>query len=235
MARYVIVQKGDTLYGIAKKYECSIDEIRKLNEGMRGDTIILGQKLLIPSLATPATIPALPPKPAQIWAPPLRPWGNYNNRVGKFLDEAYFREIGADHNGADINGNGGGNSDWGDILWSMSSLGTVVGAVNLPVWGKIVKIDYGEVYASYAHLDKIFVTHGQEVDINTKIGTMGRGAGNIYLAHLHLEIEPKLPGVPMLPIGYWPARRGIPRAQVRQFIAHRYRDPIEFLRNKGAI
>lgn len=231
MARFVIIKKGDTLSGIARTYDCTVDEIRKLNPEMKGDLIILGQKLLIPSAKTNTPIP---PKRVKRWSFPTLPWRNYNNKYGQFLSEGYYAEVGADHNGVDVNGNGGGDTDYGDPVHPISDDGVVVGVVHLPVWGNIVKIDHGEVYASYAHLKDVYVKVGDVVDIDDTIGTIGKGANGVYLAHLHLEVEPKIPGVPMLPIGYWPARRGLSRKQVRGFIAQRYVDGIKFLKAKGA-
>jgi LysM repeat protein len=47
--KYHVVQKGETLYKIAKKYNISVDELRKLNGLPEGKPIKLGQKILIPS------------------------------------------------------------------------------------------------------------------------------------------------------------------------------------------
>lgn len=44
---YYAVQKGDTLYSIAKKYDLSVDELRDLNEISHGETLHRGQKLRV--------------------------------------------------------------------------------------------------------------------------------------------------------------------------------------------
>lgn len=54
-----IVQAEETLYGIAKKYGCTIDEIKKANPGL-GDVIQPGQQLKIP--LKPNVQAELPPK-----------------------------------------------------------------------------------------------------------------------------------------------------------------------------
>ncbi|MDR5589436.1 glucosaminidase domain-containing protein [Christiangramia sp. SM2212] len=41
-----VVQKGDTLYSISKKYNTSVDEIKKMN-GLNGNTISIGQVLSV--------------------------------------------------------------------------------------------------------------------------------------------------------------------------------------------
>ena len=45
--RYHEVQKGETLFRIARKYEISVDDIRRTNNLPPGATIVRGQKLLI--------------------------------------------------------------------------------------------------------------------------------------------------------------------------------------------
>lgn len=48
MCEYIhTVQRGETLYGIAKKFSVNQDQIRRLN-GFQGNTIYLGQKIRIP-------------------------------------------------------------------------------------------------------------------------------------------------------------------------------------------
>ncbi len=47
------VEPGDTLSGIAEKFQISIDDIRKLNPEQTGDNIFVGQVLTIESLVTP--------------------------------------------------------------------------------------------------------------------------------------------------------------------------------------
>lgn len=46
---YYIIKKGDTLYGIANKYNISVNELKLLNN-LSSNTLSIGQKLIIPSL-----------------------------------------------------------------------------------------------------------------------------------------------------------------------------------------
>ncbi|QLG45890.1 glucosaminidase domain-containing protein [Costertonia aggregata] len=41
-----VVQKGDTLYSISRRYFVSVNELKRLNK-MRGDTLSIGQKLIV--------------------------------------------------------------------------------------------------------------------------------------------------------------------------------------------
>ena len=47
---YTVV-KGDTLYSISRKYNVTIDAVRKANDMPKGDLIVVGQKLTIPDLS----------------------------------------------------------------------------------------------------------------------------------------------------------------------------------------
>jgi murein DD-endopeptidase MepM/ murein hydrolase activator NlpD len=64
-------------------------------------------------------------------------------------------------------------------------------------YGNAILIDHGNSITSlYAHLSKILVTKGQEVDINTTIGNVG-ATGRSSGDHLHLEIRDH--GIPFNP------------------------------------
>ena len=101
-----------------------------------------------------------------------------------------FREN--DHLGEDWNGNGGGNSDLGDPIYSISN-GYVYASEDIRGgWGNVIRIIHSHnnsYYESvYAHCDTIFVKQHQFVKRGQKIGTIGNANGT-YLAHLHLEIR----------------------------------------------
>lgn len=69
-------------------------------------------------------------------------------------------------------------------------------------YGNAIIIRHGDTMSSlYAHLSKIFVTKGQEVDANTVIGLVG-STGHSTGDHLHLEIH--INGVPVNPLGIIP-------------------------------
>lgn len=44
---YYAVKKGDTLYSIARRHDLTVDELRDLNDLARGETLRIGQKLLV--------------------------------------------------------------------------------------------------------------------------------------------------------------------------------------------
>lgn len=103
------------------------------------------------------------------------------------------------HLGDDWNGVGGGNTDHGDPVYSISN-GIVAYAGNLKGgWGNVVRIyhNYGSqeqpayVESIYAHLEKFNVKSGSIVNKGEKIGTIGNANGK-YLAHLHFELRDKI-------------------------------------------
>ncbi|RMA42342.1 peptidoglycan DD-metalloendopeptidase family protein [Rhodophyticola porphyridii] len=112
---------------------------------------------------------------------------------------------GSFHLGADWNGEGGGDTDLGDPVFSVAN-GTVVSVVAdqgsaTTGFGNyiVLRHDFEEprliggqsvshVYSLYAHLDTVAsMTIGQEISIGQQIGTLG-SSGYSEAAHLHLEI-----------------------------------------------
>lgn len=100
------------------------------------------------------------------------------------------------HLGDDWNGNGGGNTDYGDPIYSISN-GTVTEAVQFyGGWGKVIRIAHEwyesgkqkKVESLYAHMDTMLVKVGDQVNKGQLIGKIGNAEG-IYYAHLHLEIR----------------------------------------------
>lgn len=232
MARFVIIKKGDTLTKLAKTYGCKVQEIRDLNPGIKKDIIYIGEKLLIPSLKSVGSTPT--PKIVEDdnrWYFPVLPWKQYNNNVGKFLDQEYLRIVGSQHPGCDINGNNGGNTDFGQPVYAIHK-GVVVDATFYPVWGNIVKIYHPDagIWSVYAHLNEMLVKKGDKVSGRTRIGGIGRGENNVYLAHLHFEIRVK-----DLPTNIWPSGRYGNGKKCVDFIRNNYVDGVRYLLNKGAI
>ena len=119
--------------------------------------------------------------------------------VGKPDGENYFkaREFGqSKHLGEDWNGIGGGNTDLGDPVYSISN-GYVSFSEHVSGgWGNIVRVvhkfpshpELPYVESIYAHLHDLNVKEGDLVTRGQKIGTIGTADGK-YSAHLHLELR----------------------------------------------
>lgn len=104
------------------------------------------------------------------------------------------------HLGEDWNGNGGGDTDLGDTIYTIAN-GKVSFVEDVKGgWGNVIRIIHtlksGEqVESLYAHCDTIFVKGGDVVKKGQKIGTIGTAHGK-YPAHLHFEIREKV-GMPI--------------------------------------
>ncbi|AYJ74808.1 hypothetical protein CSW25_10810 [Thermus scotoductus] len=136
-----------------------------------------------------------------IFAWPVRPKANSYVAAG-YLDPAYARSMGVPHTGEDWNLRTGGDSDLGYPVQAVFP-GTVVAAGWYRVWGNlvVVRVDpwvqellqkaLGEpledLYVRYGHLHHTVVTQGQQVDAGECIGSIGKGDGGRYMAHLHID------------------------------------------------
>jgi len=130
---------------------------------------------------------------------PVKLSDGFDFPVGKPDAKGYYnaQKFGKNnHLGDDWNGNGGGNSDYGDPIYSISN-GTVTEAVQFyGGWGKVVRIAHEwnesgkskKVESLYAHMDTMLVKVGDNVSKGQLIGKIGNAEG-IYYAHLHLEIR----------------------------------------------
>ncbi len=123
--------------------------------------------------------------------------------VGKPNAEGYYKARGLRlktprHMGEDWNGNGGGNTDLGDPVYTIGN-GLVTYADDARGrWGKVVIVRHafrdpktGKVLCCqtlYGHLDKIHVVLGQIVRRGDQVGTIGTNRG-MFPAHLHAELH----------------------------------------------
>ena len=105
------------------------------------------------------------------------------------------------HLGEDWNGNGGGNSDLGDSVYSIGHGVVVFSEDYKRGWGNVIIIRHayrgksGQITfidSLYGHLKDRYVRVGERVTRGKKVGTIGRGPHNMYTAHLHFEIRKDL-------------------------------------------
>lgn len=102
--------------------------------------------------------------------------------------------------------------------------GRIIFAGRRPGYGNTVEIDHGfDIMTRYAHLDRILVTRGDEVDFRDKIGTMG-STGRSTGIHLHYEILHQ--GNALNPMNFIRAGRDVFRQSKKQLqeISHREGD-----------
>lgn len=105
------------------------------------------------------------------------------------------------HLGSDLNGIGGGNTDFGDPVHAAGDGRVIFAGEGGPGWGLMVIVAHrlGEpgkpvpvpprvVQTVYAHLQSFSVEPMQAVARGQKIGAVGTGGG-LYFAHLHFEVR----------------------------------------------
>ncbi len=206
------VRPGDTLSGLARHYDVSVDVLREqATEG--ADRIFVGQELdvklgegFFERTNTGAKFMGM----AQAADGFDFPVGAPN--AGGYYNAQVFGEN--NHLGEDWNGNGGGNTDLGDSVGAVAH-GVVLMAGNAGKgWGNVVRLVHNAgtdqhpwyVESLYGHLDSMAVSPGQVVKRGENIGTIGT-AGGAYLAHLHLEVRdvldmPTGPGYAAVVTGY---------------------------------
>ena len=90
---------------------------------------------------------------------------------------------GRPHHGYDVVGPYG----YGKNLIMCNKPGTVDYAGVCGTYGNFVSINHGGgIYSAYGHLDKVYVTEGQKINVGDPIGLMGN-TGRSKGAHLHFE------------------------------------------------
>ncbi|MEB3319234.1 MAG: M23 family metallopeptidase [Cyanobacteriota bacterium] len=192
-----VVRFGDTLQGIAERYNLSIEQLMRLNPELRQAPLIVGRRLNVPSNgAAPRVHNLLSLRPAASggvswpdtpdYAPsPTQPAGN-----GRWLWPArgvftsgYGWRWGRMHKGIDI-----ANSVGTPIVAAQSGRITYAGW-NDGGYGYLVEITHEDGSRSiYAHHSRILVQVGEEVSQGQQIGLMG-STGRSTGPHLHFEIH----------------------------------------------
>lgn len=179
------VQKGETIYSIAKKLSAEPQAIVDFpfNTFVNDETFALavGQLLIIPD-GTPAQEAPAPSSLAR-----RTPDAGTVTASGDFVWPASGRISQGFvwyHRGVDI-----ANKDAPDILAADSGEVILAGWPDNGGYGNRVIIDHGNGYTTlYAHLSQIYVTAGQTVRRGSPIGRMG-STGRSTGTHLHIEIK----------------------------------------------
>lgn len=105
------------------------------------------------------------------------------------------------HLGEDWNGNGGGDTDEGDPVYSIANGVVVFSEDYKRGWGNVVIVRhaYRETNGQIAFVDSLYghlkvrsVKLGQQVARGQVVGTIGCGPYRMYAAHLHFEIRKDL-------------------------------------------
>ena len=163
--------------------------------------------------------------------------GTYRSPAGKSYKGWYVAvkfaenyEFGI-HTGEDWNGAGGGDSDLGQSVFSIGNGKVIYAQEAAPPFGNIVVIKHqflenGRLttfFSQYDHLKELLVKRDDNVKRRAKIGTIGKGAGDRFPAHLHFEIRKE--AMAKFSPEFWPSSNQWTLEQVK---AH-YEAPTDFI------
>lgn len=190
------VQKGETIYSIAKKYSAEPQAIVDFpfNTFVNDETFSLavGQDLVVPDGVPPREAP-----PPTTFAR-LTPDAGTVTASGDFVWPTAGRisqGFSWYHKGIDI-----ANKEGPEILAADSGTVIVAGWPDNTGYGNRIIIDHGNGYETlYGHLSQFYVTGGQTVQRGNAIGRMG-STGRSTGTHLHFEIRQN--GVALNPLQF---------------------------------
>ena len=180
------VQKGDTVYSIAKKYDSSAQGLVDFpyNTFVNDETfeLAIGQTVIVPDGVKPSEV---------LWSPVARvrqvtPNAGTVVASGSFVWPAggtITQRFAWYHKGMDI-----ANNAAPAILAADSGRVIVAGWPDSYGYGNRVVIDHGNGFRTlYGHLSQIWVVAGQTVNRGDAIGKMG-STGRSTGIHLHFEV-----------------------------------------------
>lgn len=182
------VQRGDTIYSVAKKYKANAQAIVDFpfNEFANDEefTLTVGQLLIVPDGVQPEA-PAL--------VGPLLPIAQFAPQVGIVPGTGQFiwpaagvisQRFSWYHKGIDI-----ANPNYPPIIAADSGTVIVAGWPDNAGYGNRVIIDHGNGYQTlYGHMSRIVVGVGQSVSKGQVIGNVG-STGRSTGPHVHFEIR----------------------------------------------
>jgi murein DD-endopeptidase MepM/ murein hydrolase activator NlpD len=208
-----VVSRGDTLGGIASRYQVTVPALVAANRLPSERALLrIGQRLVIP--ATPpsaaASTPArrmprvITPARASASVPSTRPPVRPSTRGPRGLELAVpdLEELSPlfawPVEGPVSSTFGRRRGGWhrgidikagqGAIVFAAAA-GTVVASGTEPRYGRVVKIEHDEGYVTvYAHNEENLVQRGMQVAAGDPIATIGR-TGQATAHHLHFEIR----------------------------------------------
>lgn len=192
-----VVRFGDTLEGIAQRYNLSVDQLMRLNPELSQSPLIVGRRLRVQTDApTPRVHSLISLKPSASggvsWpdTPDYSPSESRPATSGRWIWPArglftsgYGWRWGRMHKGIDI-----ANSVGTPVVAVQSGRVTYSGW-NDGGYGYLVEITHEDGSRSlYAHQSRLLVEVGEEVSQGQQIGLMG-STGRSTGPHLHFEIH----------------------------------------------
>ena len=189
------VKKNETMSSIAKQYSAEVDELLAYNKLVSDKQLQIGQKLIVPGGSiTPPTRSVRSVTSVFTSAPSV---GSVSSRIGGFIWPTVSTHITQyynwKHHALDI-GSPVGLPIYASMAGNVTTAGWGTG------YGYYVIIDHGGGKRTlYAHMSKIYVEKGQEINQGVPIGAIG-STGWSTGPHLHFEII--LNGAKVNPLSY---------------------------------
>ncbi len=166
----VVVQPGDTLWRIARRFGVTVEAIARANGLQDPHRIYAGQRLVVPVPVRAAPARGTGAPSGYVW--PLR---------GEILS-AFGPRGGARHDGVDIQGVHG-------AAVVAARAGRVVHAGWYYAYGLTVIVDHGGgIQTLYGHLSALLVRAGEAVRAGQPVGRVGC-TGRCSGSHLHFEVR----------------------------------------------
>jgi murein DD-endopeptidase MepM/ murein hydrolase activator NlpD len=135
------------------------------------------------------------------------------------------------HTGEDWNGNGGGDTDLGQPIYSIGNGRVIYAQKATGPYGNIVVIEHyylengqrRRIFSQYDHLHEMKVVKDQLVKRRELIGTIGKGDGDRFPAHLHFEIRKD--EMAKFSPEFWPSSNG----WTTEMVQKNYEQPSSFI------
>ncbi|MBI5509217.1 MAG: M23 family metallopeptidase [Deltaproteobacteria bacterium] len=204
------VQRGDTLWSIARQFKTTVDRLMGANGLKRPQDLRAGARLVVPrdpnresppvagqdpgappaAVPTPSGLSSTPPKLATPPSPrPATASGGEKSRRYPLAWPAQgqitsrFGQRGSrTHDGIDI-----GAAKGAPVRAAAG--GDVIYAAKQGGYGNLVLVRHGQgLVTVYAHLDRMTVRRGQRLSLGTIIGSVGE-TGHASGPHLHFEVR----------------------------------------------
>ena len=183
------VKKNDTLYGLSRRYGCSVNDITRLNGLGKNDAIKVGMKLRVPSCGRALTAA----KKTVVGKP--EPTANIDFRwpLPRVLAVRRDSAEGVKPLGVEITGRPG-------TVVVSAAPGVVKRIGDMRGYGRYVIISHGERFVSvYSRMGEIRVKEGESIPSGAVIGRIDDGSRSIHFQIGH-------GGKPVDPLKYLPQR-----------------------------
>jgi len=175
-SREYVVRRGDTLSGVARRFDAAMADIASANRLASPYTLSVGQALEIPGVQTAAAVPDAPP-------PPLTGEGFLWPVSGKVIGGFGVAGNGQRRNGINI------AARKGTPVVSAEDGIVVYASDGIDGYGRMVLVRHAEGYiTTYAHNTSLLVDVGDVVRRGQVIARVG-DTGDVSQSQLHFELR----------------------------------------------